>query len=655
MKLGLFLTTRIGRRFLAIFLAISLLPLAMAGVCAIKRTESALQQQTDSILRTASNGAEAQLREFLRQLKGQALQLARDQRIRESLLLAVSHNPQTSAAVPNLDGLLASGHETAPDVLEIFILSPAGRVVASSTKQTLDTDLSSAEYFQRGQHAFFSGDVFKDAATGLLTWVIAAPILDESSHQLLGVVALRVNPRSLSELTTGRRILAEGADTQSFRIGDTGETYIVNRQRLMITESRYLTNSVLNVKVDTLPVRVAFDQGHEIVAEYKDYRGMQVNGASIILRDSDWVVLTEIDFSQAFTPIGELRRELILTLLGLGFIATFLAWTSTRKIIRPIQMISQADEALARADETAALVPEDSLPNDEIGELVRRRNARVKALIANQHQLEQRTLKLREMVSELEHISYAIVHDMRAPLRAMHAFAELLRNGDPAASPEERAMYLQHISTAAIRLDDLTQDVLNYNRTVLHSPALAPIDLQPLVRGILNTYPNLQSDKADITIEGTLPTVIGNPALLTQCFANLLDNAVKFVAPGIRPQIRIFTEAPGSSTDSAGASSTGHPFSVASAKEEQVSTPTLHSRPSTNFVRISIEDNGTGIPLRAQPRIFRMFQRATHDHEGTGLGLAIVNKVIERMGGHVGVQSEPGKGSRFWIELRAAP
>jgi signal transduction histidine kinase len=287
--------------------------------------------------------------------------------------------------------------------------------------------------------------------------------------------------------------------------------------------------------------------------------------------------------------------------------------------------------------------------------LVRRRNARVKALIDNQHHLKERTLKLREMVSELEHISYAIVHDMRAPLRAMHAFAELLRNNDPAASPEERAMYLQHISTAATRLDDLTQDVLNYSRTVLHAPALGPVDLQPLIRGILDTYPNLQSDKTDITIECTLPVVIGNPALLTQCFANLLDNAVKFVAPGIRPQIRIFTETPSSSMESDGPPSTAHSSSIASAKKDQVSTSTLNSRPPTNFVRISIEDNGIGIPLSAQPRIFRMFQRVTHDHEGTGLGLAIVNKVVERMGGRVGVQSEPGKGSRFWIELRVAP
>ena len=71
------------------------------------------------------------------------------------------------------------------------------------------------------------------------------------------------------------------------------------------------------------------------------------------------------------------------------------------------------------------------------------------------------------------------------------------------------------------------------------------------------------------------------------------------------------------------------------------------------FVRIWIEDNGVGIPQDAQNKIFRMFQRLTHDPRGTGIGLAIAHKVVEQMGGTIGVESAPGKGSRFWIQLRA--
>jgi signal transduction histidine kinase len=71
-------------------------------------------------------------------------------------------------------------------------------------------------------------------------------------------------------------------------------------------------------------------------------------------------------------------------------------------------------------------------------------------------------------------------------------------------------------------------------------------------------------------------------------------------------------------------------------------------------VRIWVEDNGIGIPKQAQPRLFAMFQKLDNQYEG-GIGLSIVRKVIERMGGRVGVESEPGQGSRFWVELRLEP
>jgi signal transduction histidine kinase len=145
-----------------------------------------------------------------------------------------------------------------------------------------------------------------------------------------------------------------------------------------------------------------------------------------------------------------------------------------------------------------------------------------------------------------------------------------------------------------------------------------PVDLNTLIRGLLETYPNLHPDNTDIRIEGELPTVLGNESLLTQCFSNLLGNAVKFVEKDVRPQIRIRATTIDGST------------------------------------RISVQDNGIGIPANAQYRLFGMFQKLDSNYEGTGIGLAIVRKVVERMGGKVSVDSEPGRGSTFQVELRCA-
>jgi PAS domain S-box-containing protein len=235
-----------------------------------------------------------------------------------------------------------------------------------------------------------------------------------------------------------------------------------------------------------------------------------------------------------------------------------------------------------------------------------------------ERRVEERTQKLQEMVEELQHVSYAITHDMRAPLRAMSAFAGLVAERIASTQDKETREYCRRIQLAASRLDTLIQDALHYTKAVLREMPPEPVDLSKLVPGLVETYPNLQSDKADIRIEGQLPVVLGNDALLTQCFSNLLGNAVKFVAPGTRPRIRIHAEINGGTT------------------------------------RIYIQDNGIGIPRHSHDRLFKMFERLTNDYEGTGIGLAIVRKFAQRMGGRVGAESEAGQGSRFWIELPLA-
>jgi signal transduction histidine kinase len=611
------LRTRIGRRYLMLFLLVSLLPLAAMGWFAAHSSETALREQTRLVLRSTADGVEAELREFLTHFKQQMLYLADEGGIRDSLRFSVPSANGLATALPDLSEVLDWQQQFVPDAQEIFVLSADGRVVASSEGQNVGTDAATAEYFRRGLQSFYPGDIFREPDSGRVTWIIAAPVRDTATRRLLGVVACRVDPRTLSDLTTGRRILAQGADTHSMRIGETGETYIVNRDRLMITESRQIPDAILKVRVDTLPVRTALEQGHEITTSYRDYRGREVNGASIILRELGWVVITEMDFTQAFAPVRQFRTGLIEVTIGLGLGVAFLAWITTRRITRPIQMLERSDRSLAGGDEATALVSENDLPDDEIGELVRARNARVRALLANQKQLEERTSKLHEALAELDQMSYSIMHDMRAPLRAITGFGELLVAEQGEQLKPESRNYLARMKTATLRMDHLICDVLDYSLVVRGELPLHPVNVVNLVRGIVETYPALQAVQTKIIVPPDLPTVLGNEAALTQCFSNLLDNAVKFAEPGREPQIQVGGER------------------------------------NNGRASLWVEDNGVGIPPALHERIFGMFHRGTALLEGTGIGLAIVRKAVERMGGRVGVISEPGKGSRFWLELQA--
>ena len=147
---------------------------------------------------------------------------------------------------------------------------------------------------------------------------------------------------------------------------------------------------------------------------------------------------------------------------------------------------------------------------------------------------------------------------------------------------------------------------------------LKPVDVEHLLQGILDSYPGFQPPQAEIRIEGHLPPVLANEAALTQCISNYLSNATKFMKPGVVPRVKV------------------------SADEKN------------GCVRLNFQDNGIGVPREATERIFGIFERLSRDYEGTGIGLAIVKKAAERMGGSVGVDSEIGQGSNFWLNLKRA-
>ena len=229
----------------------------------------------------------------------------------------------------------------------------------------------------------------------------------------------------------------------------------------------------------------------------------------------------------------------------------------------------------------------------------------------------ERTEHLRATVQELEAFSYSIAHDMRAPLRAMQGFAAVLEEDFAQGLAPEAKQYLRRLAASAVRLDALIRDVLNYSKLARGEMVLARVEPQDLIKEIVESYPNLRP--TEIHLEGSIPPVLANRAALTQVVSNLLGNAVKFVVRGVQPHVKVWGE---------------------STRGE--------------WVRIWFEDNGIGIRREVQERIFHMFQRlnSPDDYEGTGIGLTIVRKAMERMGGKVGVESEPGMGSRFWIELK---
>jgi signal transduction histidine kinase len=282
-------------------------------------------------------------------------------------------------------------------------------------------------------------------------------------------------------------------------------------------------------------------------------------------------------------------------------------------------------------------------------------------LARNKQELErlvqERTAKLRETIEELEGFSYSIVHDMRGPLRAMQSFAQLAQESCAGCERPESMDFFRRIRIASERMDTLITDALNYSKIVRQDLPLVPVDVGKLVRGMVETYPNLHPPLAEIEVQFDGVVVLGNESALTQVFSNLLGNAVKFVAIGVKPRVTVWAEEMRCTPDTIRSGGGGERRTESGTEYlrrlTRPNAPPGVGYPSHGLVRIWVGDNGIGIPPESQEKVFGMFQRmhGQQDYPGTGIGLTIVRKAMDRMGGRVGVESEPGKGSRFWIEL----
>ena len=232
--------------------------------------------------------------------------------------------------------------------------------------------------------------------------------------------------------------------------------------------------------------------------------------------------------------------------------------------------------------------------------------------------VKQRTEQLEEANHELEAFCYSVSHDLRAPLRAIQGFAQVLLEDYESLFDDMGREYLNRLITAAGHLDTLILDLLAYSRLGRTQIQLGQVDLATVVQGILQELESeLQEKQAQVIIKTTLPLVKSQQSILKSIITNLITNAVKFVHPSIRAVVQIWAEERG------------------------------------KYVRLWVEDNGIGIAPEHQERIFRVFERlhGVESYVGTGIGLAIVKRGVESIDGSVGVFSNLNHGSRFWIEL----
>ena len=279
-----------------------------------------------------------------------------------------------------------------------------------------------------------------------------------------------------------------------------------------------------------------------------------------------------------------------------------------------IQSESQRlNDELIDANERLALANADLQASEQ---RYRELNRELEARVA------QRTTELEKAYEELEGFAYAVAHDLKSPLRSINSFAHLLREHLGADGAPEIQAYLDRIRSGSLKMAVLIDDLLEYSHIERRALSISKVDVAATVGSILTQCADeIQRRCVEVQLDLEPLQLLVDAEGLMLVLRNLIENALKYTRQIPAPSLRIRARREGAAA------------------------------------LLEVADNGIGFDMAHHDQIFKIFQRLHRDDQypGTGIGLALVRKAVERMGGRVWAQSEPGAGARFFVELRMHP
>jgi signal transduction histidine kinase len=323
------------------------------------------------------------------------------------------------------------------------------------------------------------------------------------------------------------------------------------------------------------------------------------------------------------------RRALRLELWG-GVFALLLMLSVLMVFLRESSIRMRAEQELAVTNAQLEQRVRDRMADVErVNNLLRGENrermaAEEEIRLLNavlEQRVSERTAQLQLANQEMEAFCYSVSHDLRAPLRHIDGFSKILRDDFGAQMDPEATHCLNRIQTAIHNMGHLVDDLLNLSRLTRSEMATRPVVLANLAKSVLlEMEPDLAGRKIDWKI-GALPTVIGDPRLLKQVLVNLFSNALKFTR-----------------------------------RCDQAVVEVSHLQRDRESI-VVVRDNGVGFDMKYADKLFGVFQRlhTSQQFEGTGVGLATVQRIIQKHGGRVWAESQPGNGASFYFTVNPAP
>lgn len=392
------------------FIAVAIVPMILVGTMSFWKAREALTHSTFEGLHAISEFKESEVFYYIENLKTRTMDFSSDGLISVAVEAFEKNRRQNTDNklydeaffVELLSAHLRNKKQLDKNLSHMDLLSLDGKVIASSDKKRIGQDRSKEKYFISGKENIYIKDleINTDEENGT-SWslTISAPIMTkEEPSRLIGVIANHFDATDLNKIMTGQLTLDLGALTQLRGLGKTGETFLVNKERLMLNDSLFIKDAAFKQRVDTFPVEKCLKEDKEVVGNWIDYRGIPVAGSSmcITLGDVRWTLITKQDEAEALASINGLRNLYIIvgtiTLFIVGLIATAIA----RSISDPINSLKKGSEIIGNGDLDHKV---GTGARDEVGQLSRefdRMTEKLKTIMASRDELENE-IKAKEM------------------------------------------------------------------------------------------------------------------------------------------------------------------------------------------------------------------------------------------------------------------
>jgi len=375
-----------------------LLPILIGFAVMYHKNSVYLRQRILDAITVMSEAYEGQVYQFLELFKRRAQDFSSDGFIENQLQKIDNGNPHAAKALS--EHLVKNKIVLDKAIHTINVISSDGRVVASTDHADIGKDVSGTAYFANGRESITAVDI-SGGRKRAPEIVIAAPITGKAAGKPIGVIVNFINFSEVCNLLQGKFNQELGAISWGKGKGAwrTLEMYLVNKDKLMITESIFIRDAVLKQTVDTLPVQRGLEAHEEISGFYRDYRGVEVVGASMYIPSMKWTLLVEIDKDEVLAPIRNVFISIVIMAAVVTVMIVFLFFAFLRRVVKPLHDISRASNDIAAGNFDVNIPAHGS---DEIGVLGR-------SFIYMAHHLKTRTtalLESKERLAEAQKISH---------------------------------------------------------------------------------------------------------------------------------------------------------------------------------------------------------------------------------------------------------